>query len=206
MYSFLKRLFDFSSASILFLLICPLFIVLLILVRIDLGAPVFFTQIRTGKAMRPFKLVKFRSMTNAKNENGELLPDNLRVTRFGRFLRSSSLDELPELLNIIKGDMSVIGPRPLPPKYDSYYTNYEKNRFLVRGGLITPDSVDDSPIISWDKQFQYEAEYALHPSFAKDITILLCVFRILFKRNQSNYGSYIRNPLDVERNNQNVNK
>ena len=174
---------------------------ILILVRIDLGAPVFFTQTRTGKSMRQFKLVKFRTMTDTKDNSGNLLPDNLRVTRFGRFLRSSSLDELPELVNIIKGDMSVIGPRPLPPKYDLYYTEYEKQRFLVRGGLITPDSVDNSPIIPWDKQFKYEAEYAQKPTLKKDIVILLRVFVILIKRQQTHYGEFIRKPLDIERGN-----
>ena len=138
-------------------------------------------------------------MTNACDSSGKLLPDHQRVTRFGRFLRSSSLDELPELINIIKGDMSVIGPRPLPPRYDSYYSEYEKKRFDVRGGLITPDSVDRSPIISWDKQLEYEADYAERGGLLLDLKIMVGVFRILFKRNTTGYGSFERRPLDVER-------
>ena len=138
-------------------------------------------------------------MTNSKDASGNLLPDKDRQTRFGKLLRSTSLDELPELINIIKGEMSVIGPRPLYPRYNDYYTEEEMKRFLVRGGLITPDSVDSDPVISWDKEFQYDADYAEHVSFKKDLSIFIGVFRILFKRNTTNYGAYVRKPLDVER-------
>lgn len=169
------------------------------MVKFNLGAPIFFTQERTGKGMKKFRLIKFRTMTDAKDSSGNLLPDHDRVTLFGRFLRSSSLDELPELLNIIKGDMSVIGPRPLPPKYDDYYRQEELDRFKVRGGLVTPDSVDPDPIISWDKQLKYEGDYGRNLSFKKDIKIFIGVFKILFKRNKVDYGSFERKPLNVER-------
>jgi lipopolysaccharide/colanic/teichoic acid biosynthesis glycosyltransferase len=149
--------------------------------------------------MKSFGMTKFRTMTNAKDSNGNLLPDKERQTRFGKMLRSTSLDELPELINIIKGEMSVIGPRPLYPRYNDYYTEEEKKRFLVRGGLITPDSVDPNPVISWDKQLQYEADYGENVSLKKDISIFIGVFKILFKRNTTNYGAYTRMPLDVER-------
>lgn len=149
--------------------------------------------------MRKFNLVKFRTMNDNHDSDGNLLPDHERVTRFGRFLRSSSLDELPELINIIKGDMSVIGPRPLPPLYDNYYRKEELDRFNVRGGLITPDSIDPNPIISWDKQFAYEADYGRNLSFCKDLKIFVGVFRILFKRGSQDYGSFERYPLNVER-------
>ena len=138
--------------------------------------------------MRPFKLIKFRSMSNATDSEGKLLPDRDRVTKFGKFLRSTSLDELPELINIIKGDMSVIGPRPLPMRYNDYYKDEEKCRFNVRMGLVMPDSVDPEPIISWDKQFEYEANYARNLSFILDCKIVIGVFRILFKRNSITVG------------------
>lgn len=199
MYKTFKRCFDFISAFLLLIVISPIFILLAILVRINLGSPIFFHQTRTGKDMRPFGMTKFRTMTDKRDADGNLLPDKDRSTKFGKWLRSTSLDELPELLNIIKGDMSVIGPRPLYPKYNDYYTEEEKKRFLVRGGLVTPDSVDPEPVISWDKQFKYEADYAENLSLKKDISIFIGVFRILFKRNTTNYGSYSRMPLDVER-------
>lgn len=149
--------------------------------------------------MKQFGMTKFRTMTNETDEEGNLLPDEQRQTKFGKWLRSSSLDELPELLNIIKGDMSVIGPRPLPPAYDDYYTQEEKKRFRVRGGLITPDSIDPDPIITWDKQLAYEADYGENVSFIKDFMIFIGVFRILFKRTKTDYGEYVREPLNVER-------
>lgn len=198
-YRIVKRIFDLTSALFLLIVISPLFCVLAIMVRIKLGKPIFFKQARAGKGMKPFDLMKFRTMTDKRDENGELLPDECRQTKFGTMLRSSSLDELPELIHIIQGDMSVIGPRPLPLKYNPYYQQEELRRFDVRGGLITPDSVDDSPVISWDKQLQYEADYAKNLSLALDLKIFLSVFKILFKRQTSEYGSYVRNELNVER-------
>ena len=198
-FRFFKRLFDIISASLLLLIISPLFILLIILVKFNIGSPVFFTQERTGMHQKRFKLIKFRTMTNEKDENGNLLPDENRQTKFGGLLRSSSLDELPELFCIIKGDMSVIGPRPLPPIYDAYYTKEELNRFEVRGGLIPPDSIDSSAVISWDKQFEYEANYAKNLSFKNDLNIFLNVFRIIFQRNKTDYGDFIREPLNKER-------
>lgn len=198
-FRFFKRLFDIISASLLLLIISPLFILLIILVKFNIGSPVFFTQERTGMHQKRFKLIKFRTMTNEKDENGNLLPDENRQTKFGGLLRSSSLDELPELLCIIKGDMSVIGPRPLPSIYDAYYTKEELKRFEVRGGLIPPDSIDSSAVISWDKQFEYEANYAKNLSFKNDLNIFLNVFRIIFQRNKTDYGDFIRKPLNKER-------
>ena len=201
MYRFIKRTFDFCSSLLLFLVISPIFVVLMILVYIYIGRPVFFRQERTGKGMKRFNMIKFRTMTDKRASDGNLLPDEQRQTRFGTWLRSTSLDELPELLNIIKGDMSVIGPRPLPPIYDEYYTKTERSRFLVRGGLITPDSVDPDPIITWDKQLAYEADYGSNLSCKKDMKIFWGVFHILFTRNKTNYGSFVREPLNVERKN-----
>ncbi len=199
MYLYIKRGFDFLSSIVLFLIISPLFLILTVLVRINLGRPVFFRQVRSGKDMKPFGMIKFRTMTDGRDEQGNLLSDEQRVTKFGKWLRSTSLDELPELINIIKGEMAVIGPRPLYPRYNDYFTEKEKKRFLVRGGLITPDSIDPEPVISWDKEFQYDAEYAENVNFKKDLMIFLGVFRILLKRNTTNYGSFVRKPFDVER-------
>lgn len=199
LYRGLKRGFDFVTSVLLFIAIIPIFLVLMIIVRIKLGSPVFFIQVRSGKNQKPFKLIKFRTMKNTVDENGQLLPDDKRQTKFGGFLRSSSLDELPELLCIMKGDMSVIGPRPLPPEYDAYYTEREKKRFDVRGGLIPPDSVDRDPVISWDKQLEYEAEYAESLCLVKDIKIFINVFKTIFLRGNTNYGNYIRESLSEER-------
>lgn len=201
MYLVFKRCFDFTSSLLLLIVISPLFLLLALLVRIKIGCPIMFHQVRTGKGMKQFGITKFRTMTNETDEEGNLLPDEQRQTTFGKWLRSSSLDELPELLNIIKGDMSVIGPRPLPPIYDDYYTEEEKKRFNVRGGLITPDSVDPNPVISWDKQLAYEAEYGEKVSLNTDLKIFFCVFRILLRRTETDYGEYVREALNIERSN-----
>lgn len=199
MFRLFKRMFDIISATLLLVVISPLFLVMMILVRFKLGKPVFFTQERTGMHQKKFKLIKFRSMTNEKDENGNLLPDEVRQTKFGGMMRSLSIDELPELLCIIKGDMSVIGPRPLPPTYDAYYTEKELKRFDVRGGLIPPDSVDPEAVISWDKQFEYEAKYAENLSLKNDLKIFFNVFKIIFQRRQTEYGNFVREPLNKER-------
>lgn len=194
-----KRAFDFVSAILLFIVISPVFLILMVLVRVKLGSPIFYTQVRSGMNQKPFKLIKFRTMTNAVDKHGELLPDEQRQTKFGGFLRSSSLDELPELLCIIKGDMSVIGPRPLPPVYDDYYTEREKKRFDVRGGLLPPDSVETSAIITWDKQLEYEASYSENLSLKEDIRIFVLAIKIIFTRNNTDYGNYVRKSLVEER-------
>lgn len=195
----LKRGFDFISALLLFIVLTPLFLVLMVLVRTMLGSPIFFTQVRSGMNQKPFKLIKFRSMTNAADENGKLLPDEQRQTKFGGFLRSSSLDELPELLCIIKGDMSVIGPRPLPPTYDSYYTEREKKRFEVRGGLLPPEVLNNNVQPTWDEQLEYEATYAEKLSLKTDVLIIISVFKGLMKRYKNDYGEYVRYSLIDER-------
>ena len=201
MYRFIKRFLDLTLSILLFIVILPLFIALIILVRIKHGAPVFFQQKRSTRGGQSFGLLKFRTMTNEIDDNGNLFPDDKRVTKLGIWLRKTSLDELPELFNIIKGDMSVIGPRPLPVSYDAYYSEWEKNRFNVRGGLITPDCTDPNPMIPWDEQLEYDAEYGANLTIAKDIEVFFSVFRILCSRNKSSYGAIVRKPLNVERNN-----
>lgn len=199
MYKFFKRSFDFISSLCLFIVISPLFLVLCILVRVKLGSPVFFKQARTGMNGKVFYLYKFRTMTDERDTDGKLLPDNKRLVGFGKWLRSTSLDELPELLNIIKGDMAVIGPRPLYPRYNDYYTDYEKSRFKVRGGLVPPESMYLDNYLTWDKQLKYEADYANNVSLKLDIKILISVFKLILLRTNSNYGSYTRESLDMER-------
>jgi len=199
MFLAFKRLFDFASATLLFVVILPLFMVLALIVRIQMGKPFYFTQQRTTKGHRVFKLIKFRSMTNARDENGELLPDEMRRTRFGNWLRATSLDELPELINIIKGDMSVIGPRPLVIPYEGYYKESEESRFAVRGGLIPPEVLHGVTNPSWDEQLQWEAEYGRNCSFVLDFKILWSVFVVLFKRNRTGFGAVTRASLLEER-------
>lgn len=199
MYKIIKRCFDFTSAFLLLLMISPIFLVLMLLVRIMHGSPIFFKQKRTGKDFKPFMLMKFRTMSNATDAEGNLLPDSQRITKFGLWLRNSSLDELPELINIIRGDMAVIGPRPLLPQYDEYYTELEKKRFKVRGGLIPPESLYTDSFITWDKQLKYEASYAENISFKLDMRILLSVFKTMLERGEHDYGGYERKSLIEER-------
>lgn len=198
-YKFLKRAFDFTSALLLFIVISPLFAGLAILVRTKLGSPIFFKQARTGKGGKTFYIYKFRTMTNEIDAEGNLLSDEQRLVGFGKWLRSSSLDELPELLNIINGNMAVIGPRPMPPAYTEYYTEYEKSRFKVRGGLVPPESMYFDNYVTWDKQLKYEADYANNLSLALDVKILVSVFKLIFLRTKTDYGEYVRKPLTVER-------
>lgn len=199
MFKVFKRCFDVCSASLLLIAISPLFLLLFVLVRIKLGSPTFFCQTRSGKNRKPFKMIKFRTMTNETDKEGNLLPDEQRFTKFGHWLRSTSLDELPELINIIKGDMSVIGPRPLPPVYDNYYTERELLRFRVRSGLVSPESVDKDPFISWDKQLEYDVNYVEDFSLKEDCRIFYMVFRMLFYRYDKDLGGWTREALNVER-------
>lgn len=198
-FRFFKRAFDFASALTLFIVISPLFLVLMFLIKIKIGSPVFFKQVRTGMNMEKFNIIKFRTMTEEKDENGNYLPDEMRLTKLGKFLRATSLDELPELIPIIKGEMSVIGPRPLPPKYDQYYTEREKLRFGVRGGLIPPEVLYNNVQPTWDEQLEYEASYAEKLCFSLDFSIIVTVFKGLFTRYKKDYGEYIRQGLDEER-------
>ena len=198
-YRFIKRAFDFTSALLLFIVISPFFGVLMICAYFSIGRPIFFRQERSGLHGKPFYLIKFRTMTDASDSAGNLLPDSERQTKFGRFLRNTSLDELPELLNIIKGDMAVIGPRPLYVRYNQYYTEYEIKRNNVRGGLIPPESLHHDSFLTWDKQLKYEADYAENLSCFLDLKILLSVFKTIVLRKKTEYGEYERQALDVER-------
>ena len=200
MYKYIKRILDFILASLFFIITLPVFIIIAILVKIKIGSPIFFKQERTGYKQKRFYLIKFRTMTNQKDKNGNLLPDEQRLTKFGKFLRSTSLDELPEILAIIKGDMSIIGPRPLPSIYDDYYTENEKKRFNVRGGLVPPSNFKSkAPITDWNEQLSCEVYYAENVSFILDFKNFINVFGVILDRNKRNYGSYVRKPLNIER-------
>lgn len=175
---FFKRVIDFTITLIGFISISPIFLVLCILVRCKLGSPIFFKQVRITKGERPFKIIKFRTMTDGRDKDGNLLPDTERFTKFGDFLRNTSLDELPELLNVLKGDMSLVGPRPLYPKYLPYYTKEENLRHSVRGGITGLAQINGRALCRWNDRFAYDVKYAKNVSLFEDIRIL---FRTFFK-------------------------
>lgn len=177
MYKYFKRCLDFCSSFMALVLLAPLLLVLMILIRIRLGGPVFFTQDRPGLRGRAFKMVKFRSMTNERDEQGELLPDQQRITTLGRFLRRTSLDELPELLNVLRGDMSVVGPRPLLMKYLPYYTKREMMRHQVRPGITGWAQVNGRNLLNWDRRLEMDVEYVEAMSLGLDIRILFKTVR-----------------------------
>lgn len=178
----IKRLLDILLSLIGIILLCWLYLILFILVRVKLGSPVLFKQQRPGKNEKIFTLYKFRTMTDARDENGDLLPDEVRLTAFGKMLRSTSLDELPELFNILKGDMSLIGPRPLLVKYLPLYNEEQKHRHDVRPGLTGLAQVNGRNAISWEKKFEYDVEYVRNISFLLDCRILLQTVTAVFKR------------------------
>lgn len=199
MYRYIKRIIDFVLSLFGIVSLIPIYLVLIVVIRFKLGSPIFFIQERSTLNGRSFSLLKFRTMTNKTDSDGNLLPDEQRKTPFGSWLRSTSLDELPELWNIIKGDMSIIGPRPMPSKYNMYFSEYEKNRFNVRGGLLSLEALKDNPKPSWDEQLRWEAEYGENYSFFIDLKILFLTFKLLIRRKKENYGEYVRKPLFVER-------
>ena len=166
-----------------------------------MGRPVLFSQERIGKDEKPFKLYKYRSMTNEKDDNGVLLSEEKRLTKFGIALRSSSLDELPELFSILKGDMSIVGPRPLPTYYGPYFLEQERIRHTVRGGLIPPDGLCGETTPTWEKQFEYDLYYVKNISFWLDCQVVLATFGILNKRVENNYGATNRPHLNQYRKN-----
>ncbi|HHU52609.1 MAG TPA: sugar transferase [Clostridiaceae bacterium] len=167
-----KRILDFVCSLLLIIILFPLLLILSILVLVNLGSPVFFRQVRPGKDEKTFRLIKFRSMNNRKDENGELLPDKDRLTKFGLFLRKSSLDELPELLCILKGDMSFVGPRPLSIKYLPFYTEQEAKRHNVRPGLTGLAQIMGRNDLDWDQRLAYDIEYVENVTFWNDLRIL----------------------------------
>ena len=196
---YIKRIIDFILSFIAVIVFLPLLLVIAVLVKINLGAPVIFKQERIGLNEKIFTMYKFRTMNDKRDKNGELLPDIYRQTRLGDFLRSTSLDELPELINILKGDIAIVGPRPLLVSYLPYYTEEERLRHSVRGGLTVPEVVYGDVAPTWEEQFSYEVDYTKNISFLLDIKIIWNTVKIIFKRVENDYGSQVRNPLNVER-------
>lgn len=171
-----KRILDVCCSLLALIFFSPIFLILMTLVRINLGSPVLFKQKRPGKDEKIFQLFKFRSMSDARDENGELLDDTERLTKFGRFLRATSLDELPELINILKGEMSIVGPRPLAIEYLPYYTAEEHHRHDVRPGLTGLAQVSGRNALSWEEKFQYDIQYINDLSFINDLRIIIRTF------------------------------
>ena len=169
---YIKRLLDIVLSGAALVRLSPVLLITAVLVRIKLGSPVIFTQERPGKDEKVFILHKFRSMTDARDENGNLLPDKDRLTGFGKKLRSLSIDELPELWDIFRGKMSIVGPRPLLVKYLPYYTDEERHRHDVRPGLTGLAQVNGRNDLSWEQKFKYDLEYVQHISFCEDIKIM----------------------------------
>lgn len=184
-----KRLIDILCALLAIIVFCWLYAIVAILVRIKLGSPILFKQARPGKNGKIFFLYKFRSMTDEKDENGELLPDDVRLTKFGRILRSTSLDELPEAFNILRGDMSVIGPRPLLVEYLPYYTEEESHRHDVRPGLSGWAQVNGRNITGWDERLQQDIYYVNNCSFLFDCKIVLMTVLKTIKRSDIIVGA-----------------
>lgn len=181
--NFLKRFFDIVLSACALVILSPVLLVTAILVRAKLGSPVIFCQERPGKDERIFKMYKFRSMTDARDENGELLPDEARLTKFGRLLRSTSLDELPELWNILKGDMSIVGPRPLLVKYLPLYNEEQHHRHDVRPGLTGLAQVNGRNAISWEERFSLDVQYVRNITLLNDMKIIVATVGKVFKRD-----------------------
>ncbi|OPZ85851.1 MAG: Undecaprenyl phosphate N,N'-diacetylbacillosamine 1-phosphate transferase [Firmicutes bacterium ADurb.Bin419] len=179
---FIKRPQDFLLSLIALVVLSPFILIIAVLVRIKIGKPIIFKQVRPGLNEKVFKMYKFRTMTNEKDEHGELLPDSARITKFGSFLRSTSLDELPELWNIVRGDMSIVGPRPLLIQYLPLYNEDQKRRHEVRPGLSGYAQVNGRNAISWEDKFRLDTEYVDNISFIGDWKIIFLTIKKVFSR------------------------
>ena len=183
---FIKRPMDFILSLVAIIALSPVFIIVALLVRTKLGSPVIFKQKRPGLNEEIFMMYKFRTMTDERDDKGELLTDSVRLTKFGRLLRSTSLDELPELFNILKGDMSIIGPRPLLVQYLPLYNNHQKRRHEVRPGLSGLAQVSGRNAISWEDKFNLDVEYVDNVCFIEDWKIIFLTIKKVFVREGIN--------------------
>ena len=196
---YIKRILDFVLSLIALIVLSPVMFVIYILVRIKLGSPVIFKQERPGKNEKIFTLYKFRTMTDERDEECNLLPDEQRLTKFGKILRSTSLDELPELINILKGDMAIVGPRPLLVRYLPCYTEEEKHRHDVRPGLTGLAQVNGRNAISWEERFKIDLKYVNNISFKEDIKIILETIKKVTKKEDILVGKEQIEDFDKER-------
>ncbi len=195
---YLKRVFDCLISGVALIVLSPIILITAILVRVKLGSPVIFKQKRPGKNERIFELYKFRSMTDDRDVEGNLLPDSVRLTSFGRVLRSTSLDELPELVNIFKGDMSIVGPRPLAVQYLPFYNDEERKRHSVLPGLTGLAQVHGRNATTWEERFAYDIKYVQNITLFEDIRIILETIKVVFDR--SGIGERgVDSPIDFDK-------
>ena len=188
---YVKRVLDFILSLLALIILSPVLVSVAVLVKVKLGSPVLFTQDRPGLNEKIFKMYKFRTMTNEKDDQGNLLPDDIRLTTFGKFLRSTSLDELPELFNILKSDMSIVGPRPLLVKYLPLYNEEQKKRHMVRPGLTGLAQVSGRNAISWQEKFTHDVSYVNNLSFFSDIKIIFLTIKKIFVKEGINSATSV---------------
>ncbi|ENO8768914.1 MULTISPECIES: sugar transferase [Enterococcus] len=188
-----KRILDILLSGIALIVLSPIILIVGFLVRIKLGSPIIFKQERPGKSEKIFSMYKFRTMTDERDHNGEFLPDEIRLTKFGKILRATSLDELPELWNILKGDMSIVGPRPLLVEYLPLYSEKQRKRHNVRPGLTGLAQVNGRNAISWEEKFEYDYLYIEDYSFTKDINIIWHTIKKVLKHDGITSNSSVTN-------------
>lgn len=179
---YVKRVLDFILSLLALIVLSPVLLILFVLVRVKLGKPAIFKQERPGLNEKIFTLYKFRTMTDERDENGNLLPDEKRLTKFGKILRSTSLDELPELFNILKGDMSIVGPRPLAVRYLPYYNDEERHRHDTRPGLTGLAQINGRNALEWETRFEYDIKYVTNITFVNDCNLILKTVKKVFKK------------------------
>lgn len=191
---YLKRPMDILLSLVALIVLWPLILIIAVLVKIKLGSPIIFKQERVGLNEKIFTLYKFRTMTDARDEKGELLSDSARLTKFGKMLRYTSLDELPQLFNILKGDMSIIGPRPLLVEYLPFYKEYHKQRHSVRPGLSGLAQVNGRNAITWEDRFDLDVKYTLNITFLEDLKIIFLTLKKVYKKEGIDFDG----PISME--------
>lgn len=203
-----KRALDFLISLFALIVLSPFFLMFMVIGFVVMRGNPFFTQERPGKNEKVFKLIKFRSMSNKKDKNGNLLPDKYRITKYGDFIRATSIDELPELLNVLVGDMSLVGPRPLLVEYLPYYTESEKHRHDVRPGITGLAQINGRNYITWEETFKYDVEYVNNITFLGDLNILInTIFKVLNREDitdatdtdTDSQGRHVHDALNIER-------